>query len=150
MTFWYPLVASIMTIETRNKKDDQLWMTYWMLYSLVSTMELIVAPLIAWIPFYSAVKLVIAAWLVLPQFQGGIVLYKKFVHPYFSTATKVTFTNGERKWSTNISADANESAAVYIKRNGAHAFEALMKSATKSIKVEEVENIEVEEFRRLF
>lgn len=151
ITFWYPLVASIMAIEMRNTKEDQLWMTYWMLYALVSTVELIVAPAIPWIPFYSAIKLVVAAWLVLPQFRGAIVLYKELVHPYFSAATKVTFTNGEHKWSTHISADANESAAIYIKKHGANAFEALMESATRSIKVDEAEKVEkVEEVRKLF
>lgn len=150
ITFLYPLVASIMAIETGDKKDDQLWMMYWIIYALMSTIELIAAPVIAWIPFYAEVKLVIVAWLVLPQFRGSVVLYKMFVHPYFSTTTKFTITNGERKWSTNISADANESAAVYIKTNGLEAFEELMKSATKNIKAEEVGKIEVEEIRRLF
>lgn len=50
----------------------------------------------------------------------------------------------------NISVDVNELVVVYIKRNGVYVFEVFMKLVIKSIKVEEVENIEVEEFRRLF
>lgn len=138
LMFWYPLVSSIMAIETQNKKDDQLWMTYWMVFALVSTVELIVAPVIPWIPLYSYFKLVVAAWLILPQSRGAIVLYKTCIHPFFATK-KLTFANGDH---LHISADATESAALYIKKYGADAFEALLKSATTNGRVKKAEKIE--------
>lgn len=122
-----------MAIETPNNEDDQLWLTYWVLYCLGGNRELIAAPVIASIPFYSAAKLVVAAWLVLPQYRGGIVLHENLVHPYFPAANDGTLG---RQWSTNINADAQayESAAACVKIHGAEAVEALMTSATTRIK----------------
>lgn len=146
ITFWYPVIASFVAIGSSNKTDDKLWITYWMLYSLVSTVELIAGPVIAWIPFYATIKFLIASWLVLPQFRGAIVFYEEVVRPHFNfcfnIATEVTFTDGERKWSAYISPDTNASAALYIKKNGTDAFEALMKLATKSIKLEDAVKVE--------
>jgi hypothetical protein len=44
----YPLYASIKAIESPFKEDDQLWLTYWVLYSFVTLLELVAAPVIAW------------------------------------------------------------------------------------------------------
>ncbi|KAG0563523.1 hypothetical protein M758_8G037100 [Ceratodon purpureus] len=146
ITFWYPIIASFVAISSSNKADDKLWIMYWMLYSLVSTVELILAPVIPWIPFYATIKFLIASWLVLPQFRGAIVVYEEVVRPKFNfcfnIATEVTFTDGERRWSAYINPDTNASAALYIKKYGTDAFEALMKLATKSIKVEDAVKVE--------
>jgi receptor expression-enhancing protein 5/6 len=142
MMLLYPLYASIMAIESPYKEDDQQWLTYWVLYSLVSLVEMAGGRVIAWIPFYSTIKLLIASWLVLPQFRGGIILYEKFVRPYLNAATGMTdqkLTDGQRKWLGSISPEAQASVAAYIKENGAGAFDHLMKLATQDIKEEKVE-----------
>lgn len=82
----YPLYASIMAIESPDKEDEQQWLTYWVLYSFVTLLEMAAAPLVAWIPFYSTIKLAAAAWLVLPQFRGGVILYTWFVKPHLHLA----------------------------------------------------------------
>ncbi len=40
--------ASIKAIESPFKEDDQLWLTYWVLYSFVTLLELVAALVIAW------------------------------------------------------------------------------------------------------
>ncbi len=40
--------ASIMAIESPYKEDDQLWLTYWVLYSFVTLLELVAAPVFRW------------------------------------------------------------------------------------------------------
>ncbi|KAG0578665.1 hypothetical protein M758_4G037100 [Ceratodon purpureus] len=141
MMLLYPLYASIMAIESPYKEDDQQWLTYWVLYSLVSLVEMAAWKVIAWIPFYSTAKLLIASWLVLPQFRGGIILYEKFVRPYLNAATGMTdqkLTDEQRRWLGSISPDAQASVAAYIKENGPGAFDHLMKLATQDIKEEKV------------
>jgi len=134
MMLLYPLYASIMAIESPYKEDDQQWLTYWVLYSLVSLLEMAAGPVIAWIPFYATAKLLIASWLVLPQFRGGIILYEKFVRPYLNSATGATtdqkLTDGQRKLFASISPEAQASVAEYIKVSSPGAFDALMRSAT--------------------
>lgn len=145
MMLLYPLYASIMAIESPYKEDDQQWLTYWVLYSLVSLMEMAAGPVIAWIPFYSTFKLIIASWLVLPQFRGGIILYEKFVRPYLNAATGSTggqLTDGERKWLGSISPDAQASVAAFIRENGADKFGALMQSEIHNIKPQDSSKVE--------
>ncbi|KAF4403188.1 hypothetical protein G4B88_027959 [Cannabis sativa] len=36
----YPLYASVRAIETKSPIDDQQWLTYWVLYSLITLTEL--------------------------------------------------------------------------------------------------------------
>jgi receptor expression-enhancing protein 5/6 len=125
----YPLYASVMAIESPFKEDDQQWLTYWVLYSLVSLVEMAAWPVIAWIPFYSTIKLLIASWLVLPQFRGGIILYEKFVRPHVYAATGASpdnrskLSDSQRKWLASISPDTRANVATYVQAHGPEAFE---------------------------
>ncbi|KAG9153647.1 hypothetical protein Leryth_008570 [Lithospermum erythrorhizon] len=75
----YPLYASIVAIESTSKVDDEQWLAYWILYSFITLLEMVIQPILEWIPIWYTVKLVFMAWLVLPQFQGAAFLYEKFV-----------------------------------------------------------------------
>ncbi|KAI8543385.1 hypothetical protein RHMOL_Rhmol08G0213100 [Rhododendron molle] len=44
----YPLYASIRAIETKSPEDDRQWLTYWILYSMITLFELTFAKLIEW------------------------------------------------------------------------------------------------------
>jgi receptor expression-enhancing protein 5/6 len=40
--------ASIIAIESPFKEDDQQWLTYWVLYSFITLLELGAGPVFAW------------------------------------------------------------------------------------------------------
>lgn len=40
--------ASIKAIETKSRADDQQWLTYWVLYSMITLFELTFAKVIEW------------------------------------------------------------------------------------------------------
>nr|XP_043606937.1 HVA22-like protein a [Erigeron canadensis] len=80
----YPLYASIRAIETKNTADDQQWLTYWVLYSMITLFELTFYTLVDWIPFWSYLKLVITCWLVIPQFSGATYVYQHYVRPFYT------------------------------------------------------------------
>ncbi|RXH79571.1 hypothetical protein DVH24_040718 [Malus domestica] len=48
VTLVYPLYASIRAIETKSRTDDQQWLTYWVLYSLMTIFELTFAKILEW------------------------------------------------------------------------------------------------------
>jgi receptor expression-enhancing protein 5/6 len=131
----YPLYASVMAIESPFKEDDQQWLTYWVLYSFVTLLELAAAPVFAWIPLYSTIKLAVAAWLVLPQFRGGIILYEKFVRPHFYAATGASpdnrskLSDAQRKWLASIGPETRSHVAQYVQVHGPEAFEKLVQLA---------------------
>ncbi|XP_040986395.1 HVA22-like protein d [Juglans microcarpa x Juglans regia] len=75
----YPLYASVMTIDCTSKLDAKQWLPYWILYSFLTLMEMLLQPILEWIPIWYDVKLLFVAWLVLPQFQGAALLYERYV-----------------------------------------------------------------------
>ncbi|KZV21757.1 hypothetical protein F511_02915 [Dorcoceras hygrometricum] len=79
MMLLYPLYASVVAIESTSKLDDQQWLAYWILYSFLTLMEMVLQPVLQWIPIWYDMKLALVAWLVLPQFRGASFLYSKFV-----------------------------------------------------------------------
>ena len=135
VTLLYPLYASVMAIESPFKEDDQQWLTYWVLYSFVTLLEMVAAPVFAWIPLYSTIKLAVAAWLVLPQFRGGIILYEKYVRPHFYAATgampdsRSKLSDSQRKWVGSIGPDTRAAVATYVQVHGPDAFEKLVQLA---------------------
>ncbi|XP_054807775.1 HVA22-like protein e [Prosopis cineraria] len=79
LTLLYPLYASVVAIESPSKVDDEQWLSYWILYSFLTLTEMVLQSILEWIPIWYDVKLVVVAWLVLPQFNGAAFLYERFV-----------------------------------------------------------------------
>ncbi|KAI4336345.1 hypothetical protein L6164_014882 [Bauhinia variegata] len=79
LTLLYPLYASVVAIESPSKLDDEQWLAYWIIYSFLTLAEMLLQPLLELIPIWYDVKLLLVAWLVLPQFKGAAFLYERFV-----------------------------------------------------------------------
>ncbi|XP_076954039.1 HVA22-like protein a isoform X1 [Bidens hawaiensis] len=135
----YPLYASIRAIETKNVSDDQQWLTYWVLYSMITLFELTFATLIEWIPFWSYAKLIITCWLVIPQFSGAAYVYQHYIRPFYvgdrtinvfyvPPSKKDTFTDPTVPPSKKVmftdpmQEDVVVSADKYVRENGPYAF----------------------------
>ncbi|RWR84033.1 HVA22-like protein a [Cinnamomum micranthum f. kanehirae] len=126
----YPLYASIRAIETKSPIDDQQWLTYWVLYSLITLFELTFAKLIEWLPFWSYAKLIVTCWLVIPYFSGAAYVYEHFVRPMFVNPQTVNIWYVPRKKDIFSKPDDILAAAEkYIEENGREAFEKLMRKA---------------------
>ncbi|WJX41114.1 HVA22-like protein e [Trifolium repens] len=82
LTLLYPLYASVVAIESPSKLDDEQWLAYWIIYSFLTLGEMLAQPALEWIPIWYDVKLLVAAWLVLPQFKGAAYLYERFVRDH--------------------------------------------------------------------
>ncbi|KAD4889109.1 hypothetical protein R6Q59_034007 [Mikania micrantha] len=97
----YPLYASVVAIESASKEDDQQWLSYWILYSFLTLMEMLLQPLLEWIPIWYDVKLIAVAWLVLPQFRGAAFIYNKFVREKVIQRYYPGIGGGDHKSSSN-------------------------------------------------
>ncbi|GLU12353.1 hypothetical protein SLE2022_290380 [Rubroshorea leprosula] len=81
----YPLYASVRAIETKSIEDDRQWLTYWVLYSMITLFELTFVKLIEWIPIWSYAKLIFTCWLVIPYFsekyieENGTEAFEKLI-----------------------------------------------------------------------
>lgn len=66
-------------MESPSKVDDEQWLSYWIIYSFITLLEMVAEPLLYWIPVWYPVKVLFVAWLVLPQFKGASFIYEKLV-----------------------------------------------------------------------
>ncbi|XP_058769200.1 HVA22-like protein c [Vicia villosa] len=83
VTLVYPLHASIKAIETKSSVDDQQWLTYWVLYSLITLFELTFAKALELLPIWPYAKLILSCWLVLPHFNGAAHVYRHYLRPFY-------------------------------------------------------------------
>uniref|UniRef100_A0A7C9DFY5 HVA22-like protein n=1 Tax=Opuntia streptacantha TaxID=393608 RepID=A0A7C9DFY5_OPUST len=132
----YPLYASMRAIESPTTLDDQQWLTYWVIYSLITLFELSAWRILQWLPFWPYVKLLFCMWLVLPIFNGAAYIYENYVRKFVKIGWAVSpnYTNGQRKVLQMMSLDARKSVEHYIERYGPEAFDRVVKAAEKEAK----------------
>ncbi|KAI5664897.1 hypothetical protein M9H77_24220 [Catharanthus roseus] len=75
----YPLYASVIAIESPSKLDDEQWLAYWILYSFLTLLEILLQPILEWIPIWYTLKLAFVGWLVMPHFRGAAFIYERYV-----------------------------------------------------------------------
>ncbi|KAF3680727.1 HVA22-like protein c [Capsicum baccatum] len=126
----YPLYASIRAIETKSPVDDQQWLTYWILYSMITLFELTFAKIIEWLPFWSYAKLIATCWLVIPYFNGAAYVYEHYIRPYIVQRKAVNIWYVPRKKDVFSKPDDILTAAEkYIQEHGTQAFEEMIHKA---------------------
>ncbi|CAJ2647916.1 unnamed protein product [Trifolium pratense] len=135
VTLVYPLYASIKAIETKNIVDDQQWLTYWVLYSLITLFELTFAKLLEVLPIWPYAKLILSCWLVLPHFNGAAHVYRHYLRPFYMNPQlpKMPQMPGtSQMWyvpKKNIFSkqdDVLTAAERYMQEHGTEAFERLI------------------------
>ncbi|XP_030449201.1 HVA22-like protein c isoform X1 [Syzygium oleosum] len=126
VTLVFPLYASIKAIETRSRTDDQQWLTYWVLYSLITLFELTFAKLLEWFPIWPYAKLIFACWLVLPHFNGAAHVYRHFIRPFYMNPHSTTMWYVPRKGLFHKRDDVLTAAEKYMEEHGTEAFERLI------------------------
>ncbi|KAK6587855.1 hypothetical protein RS030_81303 [Cryptosporidium xiaoi] len=112
--FVYPAYMSFKALETPEKMDDKQWLTYWVVYSVFSIVEVFIDIVLFWIPFYYLFKLCFLFWLFLPQTMGAIVLYTNVFRPIllrFQNEIDSTIDN-----VLNVSSTAKLAAQRYSKK----------------------------------
>ncbi|GER38571.1 protein kinase superfamily protein [Striga asiatica] len=126
--------ASIRAIETKSPVDDQQWLTYWVLYSMITLFELTFAKLIEWLPFWSYIKLIFTCWLVIPYFSGAAYVYEQYVRPYLVTRQKTVniWYVPRKKDIFGKPDDILTAAEKYIQENGPEAFEKMINKSRET------------------
>jgi receptor expression-enhancing protein 5/6 len=84
--FVYPAYESFKALEPDNEKREnprmmRTWLTYWIVYSLFSVVEVFVDWILYWVPLYYLLKLVFLVWLMIPKLGGAELVYKVLIEP---------------------------------------------------------------------
>ncbi|KAK7309771.1 hypothetical protein RJT34_06765 [Clitoria ternatea] len=143
VTLVYPLYASIKAIETRSSTDDQQWLTYWVLYSLITLFELTFAKVLEVLAIWPYAKLILSCWLVLPHFNGAAHVYRHYVRPFYLNpqmpqipqmrgASQMWYV--PRKNIFTKQDDVLTAAERYMEEHGTEAFERLINKTDREAK----------------
>ena len=81
MTVVYPAIQSIKALESKEGDDDKIWLTYWCVFGIFTLLDDWLGFLLAYIPFYFYIRLMIFLYLMLPQFGGARIVYEKLLRP---------------------------------------------------------------------
>lgn len=81
----YPAYESFKAVKNRHVKEYIKWMTYWIVFSLLSLVEEVTDLFLAWLPLYTPIKIGILIWLISPTTRGASVVYRGLVHPNLVT-----------------------------------------------------------------
>ncbi|WOK95714.1 HVA22-like protein f [Canna indica] len=129
----YPLYASMRAIESPSPVDDQQWLTYWVIYSLITLFELSFWKVLHWFPLWPYMKLVFCLWLVLPMFNGAAYIYENHVRRYFNLSRYVSqkYSEDDQRVLQMASLDARKSVERYIDLYGSPALERVIRAAEK-------------------
>merc|ERR1719408_825918 len=80
--FVYPAYKSFAALREPEAEANVQWLTYWVLYSLFSQVEYLLADVFFWLPLYYELKLALILWLHLPYFSGATWLYGAHIAPF--------------------------------------------------------------------
>uniref|UniRef100_A0A0D9YEG9 HVA22-like protein n=1 Tax=Oryza glumipatula TaxID=40148 RepID=A0A0D9YEG9_9ORYZ len=132
----YPLYASMRAIESPSTLDDQQWLTYWVLYSLITLFELSCWKVLQWFPLWPYMKLLFCCWLVLPIFNGAAYIYETHVRRYFKIGQYVSpnYNERQRKVLQMMSLDARKSVERFIESHGPDALDKIIRAAEEEAK----------------
>ncbi|PNH01448.1 Receptor expression-enhancing protein 5 [Tetrabaena socialis] len=65
----YPTFASLKAIQSSDRLDDTQWLTYWVVYAVLSTAQSLASVFLAWVPLYWEMKCCLILWMIAPQTQ---------------------------------------------------------------------------------
>ncbi len=80
---FYPVFGSIKSLETDTLQDDKMWLTYWVVFSLYFTVEMVIGFLLKRIPLYFFFKAGVFVYLYLPHTRGAELIYTKLIKSTF-------------------------------------------------------------------
>lgn len=73
---------SYKALRTSDPAHLTPWLMYWVVLSLLSSIESTFYFILGWIPFYSWFRLFLHAYLILPGVQGATPIYQDYIHPF--------------------------------------------------------------------
>lgn len=80
--YLYPAYESYKAVKLNDPSLHTQWLTFWIVSTYFSFVEMFGDTLLSWLPFYYETKVALLVWLVLPQFKGATKIYEKLLNPY--------------------------------------------------------------------
>jgi hypothetical protein len=72
----YPGYHSILSLSNSKEEDFQLWISFWIIFSLHNFVDYLLGDCLAKVPFYYSTRLLITIYLFWPTTKGSLVIFK--------------------------------------------------------------------------
>jgi receptor expression-enhancing protein 5/6 len=125
----FPIFWSIKAIESPDTDDDKQWLTYWVVISAFQIIDDYSHFILAIIPLYYFLKLVLIVILMLPNIQGSAWVYNTIVYRLFKTYEKDLDNLTEKV--ANTATNLKDQGARLVQENKAAIISGAMKTATQ-------------------
>ena len=104
--FVYPAVQSIKSIEKHDKAADVHWLTYWLVISLLTTIESLLGhnSLPRKVPLYNLFKLVFTVWMFSPRTRGSLLVYERALRPVYRRIESVVLAHVPSSKTSSVNA----------------------------------------------
>ncbi|XP_065061478.1 receptor expression-enhancing protein 5-like [Rhopilema esculentum] len=74
----YPVIASFRAIGSNRRDEYTQWLMYWIVLSGFGACEMMTMSCISYVPLYSALKLIVCVWCMLPyDWNGGTYIFNR-------------------------------------------------------------------------
>ncbi len=84
--FGYPAFMTMKAIESGQKADHSMWLSYWVCAAALQLFEAFTLGALSHIvPFYSVIIIGIHVWLFLPMTQGSMLVFESVLRPSFKS-----------------------------------------------------------------
>ena len=80
----YPAYASFKAVKADSAEGKARWLQYWIVFAILSSLEVFIDAVGAYVPLYFECKVAFVLWLALDRFQGASLLCNKYVEPLLS------------------------------------------------------------------
>jgi receptor expression-enhancing protein 1/2/3/4 len=77
----HPAYKSYKALKYKNYQEQIKLMMYWIVFAIYSVTENFLDYFLFWFPFYYEIKILFLLWTLSPMSRGGIIVYRKFIHP---------------------------------------------------------------------
>lgn len=75
----YPIYAAMVTVKGKSKKPAYWWLTYFIVFAMVTILLDTIDPVFRWVPLWYHARLLMFMWLQLPYFRGAEFLYRNVI-----------------------------------------------------------------------
>lgn len=121
----YPTYASYKAIKTETSSDDTIWLIYWVVIAVESFIEAYLLPFVSWVPFFMLLRLLFYIWLQLPVFNGSILLFRRYIEPFFEKHSK------EMNAVTSTDSDDAKDMKAQVKQEISAAYKEILEAIEK-------------------
>ncbi|KAF2133506.1 hypothetical protein P153DRAFT_332368 [Dothidotthia symphoricarpi CBS 119687] len=81
-TVLFPIFASYKALHTSDPALLAPWLIYFVVLSVLTTVENVFDFILSWVPFYSWMRFFLHLYLILPGSGGATLLYQQYIEPF--------------------------------------------------------------------